>query len=141
MDTYFALRTVHLIAGWLAVALAILTVATVVRPAWTRRAARWWAPALRAALGIQLIVGLLLYLSYSPFTAGVRANVDIVLRDPTLRYWNVIHPVAGVLSCACLTWPHIRRKYLGRSDHPTRVHILVLVIGLVLMLASVSRPT
>ena len=47
---------------------------------------------LMAALDAQLLLGLWLYLILSPFTAGVRANVEVVMDDPTLRFWNVEHP-------------------------------------------------
>jgi heme A synthase len=51
-----------------------------------------WGRVLVGALDVQLLLGLWLYLALSPFTAGVRSNVDVVMADPTLRFWNVEHP-------------------------------------------------
>jgi len=51
-----------------------------------------WGLVLMAALDVQLLLGLWLYLVLSPFTAGVRSNVEVVMGDPTLRFWNVEHP-------------------------------------------------
>ena|SRR5947207_3457130 len=60
----------------------------------------WWGRVLVGALDVQLLLGLWLYLALSPFTAGVRSNVEVVMADPTLRFWNVEHPAEiGRASC------------------------------------------
>ena len=61
------------------------------------RAGRWGL-ALIASLDIQLVLGLWLYLALSPFTAGVRTNTDVMMRDPILRFWNVEHPTMMLLA-------------------------------------------
>jgi hypothetical protein len=57
-----------------------------------------WGLALIAALDTQLVLGLWLYLTLSPFTAGVRTNTDVMMRDPILRFWNVEHPTMMLLA-------------------------------------------
>ena len=64
-----------------------------------------------------------LYFSLSPFTAGLRANIDVALHDRTLRYWNVVHPLTGVAALGLLAW-HRRLRGSGRLS-------FALAVGLV----------
>jgi hypothetical protein len=77
-----------------------------------------------------------LHLRFSPFTAFVRANVEVVLRDPTLRYWNVVHPALGILSFAIVVYHAIliARSRPDQSRH--RRQSLWLVAALALMIAA-----
>ena len=54
------------------------------------RAGRWGL-FLMMALDIQLLLGLLLYLVLSPFTAEARQNFALAMRRPQLRFWAVEH--------------------------------------------------
>lgn len=68
------------------------------------------------SLAAQVLIGVLLHLRYSPYTAGVRANVEVVVRDPTLRYWNALHPLIGTLPLAAMVGG---RLFARRSGSPT----------------------
>lgn len=94
---YWAVRELHAWSALTSVALAGLNV---LPGAMTDRRREAAARALLAILALQCVSGILLQVVYSPFTAGVRANVDIVLHDARLGHWNVLHPV---LALATLT--------------------------------------
>jgi hypothetical protein len=102
---YAALRLAHFSLSWALLAMLAGWVAWRPGHAEARRSShrrvRWL---LNACLVSELLVGLILQLSYSAYTAGVRANLDVVLRDSTLRYWNVLHPVLGLVSLAGCAW-------------------------------------
>jgi hypothetical protein len=102
---YSFLRSAHFWLGWLS---AVLVITWSVRARLPRlpgvpseTTLRWSASACLAG---QLVIALLLHLRYSAFTAGVRANLVVVLRDPTLRYWNVLHPALGMITVAWWLW-------------------------------------
>jgi hypothetical protein len=67
--------------------------------------------ALLVMLALQCASGAVLQVVYSPFTAGVRANVDIVLHDPRLGHWNVLHPVLALVTLA-VAWQARRHSTL-----------------------------
>src|SRR5512138_2436229 len=105
---YARLSEVHLVLSWAMLALLVLCAS---RRGWRKVP----APALplrslvNASVAAQVATSLLLYLRFSPYTAGVRANVEVVLRDSTLRYWNVLHPLLGLLALGCSIWAVNRR--------------------------------
>ncbi|HUR33844.1 MAG TPA: hypothetical protein VM032_08610 [Vicinamibacterales bacterium] len=102
-------RAILVAHGWIAwLGLALVVAALVPHPrfearrdAWARRSRSRIAGAL---VLLQLASGWILYARYSPYTAGLRANLDVALHDPLLRYWNVVHPLAGTLVCAVALW-------------------------------------
>ena len=91
-----------------------------------------------AGLAVALVLaggGAVLYFQFSPFTAGMRANADVMLHDPTLRYWNVIHPALGLAASAvaivALRWRgHTSRGILTLPNG-------FLLLGLVLLALSI----
>jgi hypothetical protein len=93
-------------------------------PAQTR--ASRWGLALMAALDIQLVLGLWLYLALSPFTAGVRTNADVMMRDPILRFWNVEHPTMMLLA---VVFVHVGRVLARKAAtvNARRTRLLVSV--------------
>lgn len=129
-------RLLLLTHGWLGwVVFALVTVAL----AWPPRPDT--APTVRRAIWLALVIlslgGVLLYARYSPFTAGVRANIEVVVTDPTLRYWIFVHPLAGLLAVALIA------RSGSTSGHPARSSQLnrwsALVVLAVLLIALVWR--
>jgi hypothetical protein len=97
-----------------------------------------WGLALIAALDVQLVLGLWLYVVLSPFTAGVRSNFDVVMRDSTLRFWNVEHPTMMV---AAVILVHGGRVLARRAAtvNAQRWRLLVCV-GLATLLMIAGTP-
>ena len=135
---YNALVLCHAWFGWIAIASAVVALVTSAPLSATLgvRVRRGVELGLTVSLTLQVVTGVLLHLRFSPFTAFVRANVEVVLRDPTLRYWNVVHPALGILSFAIV----VCRAILVARSRPDRSgrrsQLLWLVSGLALMLAA-----
>jgi hypothetical protein len=101
------------------------------------RASRWGL-ALMAALDIQLVIGLWLYLALSPFTAGVRTNADVMMRDSTLRFWNVEHPAMMLVAVILVHVGRLlARKAASSSARRTR---LLVCFGLATLLMIAGTP-
>jgi len=120
----------HFILGWVTVVLLVVLFAS--RRGWVPHVEPQLRPALNACLVVQVLVSLVLHLRYSPYTAGVRANVEVVLRDATLRYWNVVHPLLGLVGLALALWTLNRRP----SDTPTPAATVALAVAVVLTVAA-----
>lgn len=113
---YAPLLTVHLAFSWVCIALLIgLFGLRRWRSSWSM--VRPIRALLNASLAVQLCASLLLHLRYSAYTSGVRANVGVVLHDPTLRYWNLLHPALGTLAIL-LSWWVINRQRAPGSPPP-----------------------
>lgn len=80
------LRWVALIAGLLATVMAAAAPAT----AGPNRADRWGL-ILTIALDLQLLLGLGLYLVWSPITTSMFGDFGAAMRDPVSRFWAVEH--------------------------------------------------
>ena len=102
---YAALRVAHFSLSWALLAMLFGRMVWRPGPGEAGRSShvhvRWL---LNTCLAVELLVGLALQLRYSAYTAGVRANLDVVLRDSILRYWNVLHPVLGLVGLAGCAW-------------------------------------
>src|SRR5207247_257980 len=97
-----------------------------------------WGLALVVALDLQLLLGLLLYFALSPYTAGVRANFEVVMQDPTLRFWNVDH-VAVMLVAVLLV--HVGRVLARKaSSVEKRRFRLLLYFGIATLLMIAGTP-
>jgi hypothetical protein len=102
---YELVLAAHQWIGWAAVAAAAAAVLGALRKGGGSHALeRWAARGSAIALFALAATGVCLYVSLSPFTAGLRANIDVALHDPTLRYWNVVHPLTGVAALGLLAW-------------------------------------
>ena len=139
---YDLLLISHAWLGWVAIATAIGALVTATMPTVNHLLPpRWFARGLRISLASQIIAGVLLYFSFSPFTAGVRANVEVVLHDPTLRYWNVLHPIIGLLALAVVVYCPLdaRRTQDADAAHARKVWLLLLALAL-MVAAAVPWP-
>jgi hypothetical protein len=136
--------TVLVLHSWLRWIVLVAAVAATVGAAgdqtigvFSKRADRWGL-ILTIALDVQLLLGLLLYLVLSPFTAGVRANVSVVMRDPTLRFWNVEHLSTMLLAIVLV---HLGRVIAKKAATPeSRRRRLLVCFGLATVLIFAGMP-
>jgi hypothetical protein len=124
------MSAVHLTLSWATLVLLVALFAS--RRGWVPRLEPLLRPSLNACLVVQVVVSLALHLRYSPYTAGVRANVEVVLHDSTLRYWNVVHPLLGLIALVIALWSVNRRP----SETPTRADTAALALAVVLTAAA-----
>lgn len=100
------------------------------------RLARTWV----ATVDLQALAGMTLYFACSPIAEAARANAAWAVRDPSLRFFGLLHPIAmGLVFVAThATWISVRRARESRARYGR------LAIGafcaLVLLLLAIPWP-
>ena len=90
------------------------------------------------ALDVQFLLGLLLYLVYSPTLTAAAMNLGAAMRDPTLRFFLVEHAVGMTLA---IVIAHVgRARMKGNRDAPRRHRQAMIFFGLALLLVVLSIP-
>lgn len=92
------------------------------------------------ALDLQVLLGLLLYFVYSPYTRLAMDDFGNAMRSSDLRFWAVEH-VFGVLVGLALM--HIGRARAKKAANPIRKHRTIAIffaLGLIAILAAVPWP-
>ena len=89
---YTAVLIIHSWLRWIALILGVMATLA----AFTDRSAGQsttdrWSLFFMMVLDIQMLLGLLLYLVLSPFTASALNDFGAAMRDPALRFWAVEH--------------------------------------------------
>ena len=97
---YTFVLTVHSWVRWIALVAGFGTTLAAMRKASPTPDSRTerWGLFLMMALDIQMLLGLLLYLGLSPFTAEARSHFGDAVRDPQLRFWAVDHVATMLLA-------------------------------------------
>ena len=97
-----------------------------------------WGLILMMALDIQMLLGLLLYLVLSPFTAAARQNFSAAMRNPDLRFWAVDH-VSSMLIAVVLV--HAARVLARKATTPeSRRTRLVVCFGIATFFMLFGTP-
>jgi hypothetical protein len=100
--------------------------------------AQRWGLIFMIALDVQLLVGLLLYGTLSPYTAVAMRDFGAAMRDPTLRFWAVEH-FTMMLSAAILV--HVGRLLARKTADPGKKRMRLLIcFGLALLLILLGMP-
>jgi hypothetical protein len=93
---YSVVLTLHSWNRWLTLALGLAAVISALqdRTELTERPRGMrWDTFLMAAVDLQVLLGLLLYLGLSPLTRAALADFAAAVRTPTLRFWALDHAV------------------------------------------------
>jgi|SoiMethySBSTD1v2_1073268.scaffolds.fasta_scaffold148984_3 hypothetical protein len=93
-----------------------------------------------AALDLQLLLGLLLYVFLSPYTHAAFANLGQVMKNPHYRFWTVEHGPVQLLAVALA---HIGNRRIERaSDDRTRYKrsAIFTALALAVILAAIPWP-
>ena len=141
---YEIVLSAHSWLRWGVVLLGFLTVLRAIggwqqRNAWTRRDERMGL-LFMIALDLQVVLGLLLYFVYSPYTALAMDDFGAAMRSPDLRFWAVEH-VFGMLVAIALA--HIGRARIKKTvDERRRHRVGAIFFGLALLaiLAAIPWP-
>ena len=99
-----------------------------------------WGLVLMIALDVQLLVGVLLYVGLSPFTAEAMADFGAAMRNPGLRFFAVEHVT---LMLAAVVLAHVGRVLARKAATPeSRRTRLLICFGLatVAMLMAIPWP-
>ena len=129
------LRWLVLLAALAAVARAVSGVST--RRPWTpvdERAGRW----LTAALDLQMLLGLILYIVLSPVTKSAFVDMAAAMREAPIRFFVVEHPVGMIVAIALA---HVGRGRIGKAgDSESKHRRARMFFGLSLLVLLLSIP-
>lgn len=128
------LRWVVLVAGFAALFAALG------KDSDRQRAADRWGLIFVSALDLQVLLGLLLYGMFSPFTAQAMRDFGAAMRDTVLRYWAVEH-LTMMLAAVILV--HVGRVLARKAADPEKKRKRILIffgIALLLILGGIPWP-
>ena len=139
---YPTVLTIHSVLRWIILLAGLLAVARACAGwtggrSWTatdNRAGIWFT----AALDLQLLVGLLLYLALSPLTQLAMADPAAAMQSSSLRFWFVEHPFGVVIG---LVFAHVGRVRIRRANTDTGRHkVAAIFFGVALLAVLLSTP-
>jgi uncharacterized protein YacL len=107
---------------------------------------RPWTPAddragfwFTIALDVQVLIGLILYFVFSPFTTEALQHFGTAMKQPPLRFWLVEHTFGMIVGVALA---HVGRVRIRKAPLSRRHTIAAIFFGiaLVAILASIPWP-
>ena len=97
-----------------------------------------WGRIFIIALDVQLLLGVLLYGMYSPYTTAAMKDFGGAMRDPVLRFWAVEH-LTLMLSAVIVA--HVGKVLARKTTDPAKKRMrLLLCFGVALVLILVGMP-
>ena len=109
-----------------------------IRDIGARSRADIWGLVFMTLLDIQMLLGLLLYLVLSPFTAEAMKDFGAAMRNPGLRFFAVEHVV---LMLAAVVLAHLGRALARKAKSPAVMrHRRFLCFGLATLAMLIAIP-
>jgi hypothetical protein len=137
MSLYTIVLTLHSWLRWIALAAGVGATLTAIADRSGGRADRWGL-ALTAALDLQMLIGLLLYLVLSPFTAEALRDFGAAMKNPGLRFFAVEHIT---MMFAAVILAHLGRVLARKASTPAAKRTrLIVCFGLATMLTIAGIP-
>jgi hypothetical protein len=137
---YSAVLIAHSWLRWIAILLGVVATITAFTDRGPSNAADRWGLFFMMVLDIQMLLGLLLYLVLSPFTAQALNNFGAAMRNPALRFWAVEH-VSVMLVAVVLA--HLGRMLARTARTPQskrRRQIVCYTLATIAMIAATPWP-
>jgi hypothetical protein len=144
MSLYAVVLLVHSYLRWIVLC---LLVAVITRSLAGWRRGRDWSRlddgvhvALVKAVYVQFLLGLILYLFLSPFSAAFLANIGPSLKHPVLRFFGLEHAFTMFAAVGIL---HESRKRTSRAKSPQLRHRgvwITTLIALLVICAAIPWP-
>lgn len=137
---YTIVLIIHSWLRWVALVAGVgATLAAFVDRGGGGRAERWGL-ALMSALDLQMLLGLLLYLVLSPFTAEAMRDFGAAMKNPGLRFFAVEH---ASMMFAAVILAHVGRVLARKAATPAAKRTRMLVcfgLATVLMIVAIPWP-
>ncbi len=92
------------------------------------------------SLDVQTLLGLLLYLVWSPFVKLALSNVAGAMRDRDLRFWLVEHFVGMVVAVALAHVGRVKVRKATDDGNKHRMAVAFMGIAMALILLSIPWP-
>ena len=99
-----------------------------------------WALIAQITLDLQMLLGLLLYLVFSPNMKEILANVDAAMKDPVARFWAVEHITAMMLAVVAAHVGRVLARKAKTADLKCRRLLIAFGVALVLIMAGMPWP-
>jgi hypothetical protein len=99
-----------------------------------------WGRIFIIALDVQLLLGVLLYGMYSPYTTAAMKDFGGAMRDPVLRFWAVEHLT---LMVSAVVIAHVGKVLARKATDPAKKRLRLLVcfgIAVLLILLGIPWP-
>jgi hypothetical protein len=97
-----------------------------------------WGRIFIIALDAQMLLGLLLYGLYSPYTAAAMKDFGAAMREPVLRFWAVEHVTLMVLAVVIA---HVGKVLARKSaDASAKRKRLLICFGIAVLLILLGMP-
>jgi hypothetical protein len=141
---YPVILTAH---SWLRWAILLFAVVATLRAitGWQNR--RSWTAAddragllLVIAVDLQVLLGLLLYFVYSPYTALALDDFGNAMRTPALRFWAVEHVFGALTGIALVHVGRVRGRKSSDSLRRHRTTAIFFALALIAILAAIPWP-
>jgi heme A synthase len=139
MSLYTIVLIFHSWLRWVALVAGVGATLSAIADSSGGRAERWGL-ALMAALDLQMLIGLLLYLVLSPFTAEALRDFSAAMKNPGLRFFAVEHIT---MMFAAVILAHLGRVLARKASTPAAKRTrLIICFGLatILMIAGIPWP-
>jgi hypothetical protein len=89
---------------------------------------------------VQLLLGLLLYFVYSPYTALALDDFGNAMRSSDLRFWAVEHPFGPIVGLALLHIGRARAKKMTDGLRKHRTTAIFFALALIAIAAAIPWP-
>jgi hypothetical protein len=138
-----ALVTLHSLIRWLVLLTGLAAVARGIA-GWNKQ--KWTAADNRAgmlfvaSLDIQLLIGLLLYLFFSPTIQVAFSNVGAAMRQSSVRFFLVEHPLGMLIAIVLAHIGRVRTKKATPDAAKQRAAAVFYGLALLLILLSIPWP-
>lgn len=143
---YSLVLALHNIVRWVVLLTGVIALASTYRGLFAKSV---WAPRDRTlialyanSLGLQFVLGFLLYVWLSPLTRTAFGDMGTAMRDPALRLVVVEHPLAMLVALVLAHVAVARTRKAATDAARFRIAAILLTLSLVLVLARIpwSRP-
>ena len=139
---YSVVLTIHSWVRWVAlVAVVGATLAAVTgRVRGERSPADRWGLVAMTALDIQMLLGLLLYLSVSPNMRPILMNFGAAMKDPGLRFWAVEHTTTMFAAIALAHVGRVLARKAATADAKRTRLIVCFGVATILIMLGMPWP-
>jgi hypothetical protein len=96
-----------------------------------------WGAIFTVLFDVQVLLGLILYLFFSPVTTAAMHRMGAVMSNDVLRFWTIEHPV-GML--AALALAHIGRAKARRAPDARQHRRAAIYFTLALLIVILTTP-
>jgi hypothetical protein len=99
-----------------------------------------WDSFLMAAVDLQVLLGLLLYLGLSPLTRAALADFTAAMRTPSLRYWALDHAVLMFGAVVLVRLGRVLPLSARTASARRRRRLICFGLALAVMVAGIPWP-